>query len=352
VRSRKDHPVTGFMDPGHKREDAALMDNSDHGLTVILPMFNEGKDIYKNLRSVLAELQKIPVSWDVIVVDDGSTDNSKSQAEKALDDIPNARIVSYGPNRGRGFALRAGFEKAKGDIVITTESDLSWGPKIIPDLFTAITGTNADVVIASPYVPGGGLVNVPWRRRSLSRFGNKILTFGLPGISMISGMTRAYRRRALNKIALSEDGKEIHLEIISKLIAIGAVIKEIPGVITWQRSGPAVKKARKDFRLANVIMRHIYYSLVESPFHFIGLLGLLFIALGIAGVAVLLFLKLIGFALANIPYFPLYVFVSMLAGLIILFFSLMSLQLRDFKREQVRLHSSVIELLDLIRKGK
>ena len=177
------------------------------------------------------------------------------------------------------------------------------------------------------------MVNVPRHRRFLSHFGNKILTFGLPDITMMSGMTRAYRKEVLDKIFLSEDGKEIHLEIISKLIAVGAVIREIPGVITWKKSESRGKKKRKDFKMANVMVRHIYYSIVESPFHFMGILGLFFMAIGFFGAAAILVLKMIGFELRRIPYFPVYVFVSMLAGLSTLFFSLLSMQIRDLKRE-------------------
>ena len=320
------------------------MGNSNRKLSVILPMFNEEKGIYENLRSVIKILGQIDIEWKIIVVDDGSIDGSKSEAERALKDTINSEIVSYKPNRGRGFALRAGFSKADGDIIITTESDLSWGADIIPKLLNSIISNDCDVVIASPYIEGGALVNVPRHRRFLSHFGNKILTFGLPDITMMSGMTRAYKKEVLDKIFLSEDGKEIHLEIISKLIAVGAVIREIPGVITWKKSESRGKKKRKDFKMANVMVRHIYYSIVESPFHFMGILGLFFMAIGFFGAAAILVLKMIGFELRRIPYFPVYVFVSMLAGLSTLFFSLLSMQIRDLKREQVRMTAQVIEL--------
>jgi glycosyltransferase involved in cell wall biosynthesis len=332
--------------------DTLHMKTNVPGLTVILPMYNEGPEVYENLMSVLAVLKDINRSWELIVVDDGSMDNSKSEAKKALGDVPNAKIISYKQNRGRGFALRAGFDQAQGEFIITTESDLSWGAGIIPQLLAAITADSADVVIASPYISGGGLVNTPWKRKFLSYFGNKILTFGLPNISMLSGMTRAYRKSILDKIVLSEDGKEIHLEIMAKLIAIGASIREIPGIITWKKSGDREKKRKRDFKIRNVIMRHIYYSLVESPFHFIGFLGLSFIGIGVIGIIFILVFKMIGFRLINIPYFPLYVFSSLLAGLLIFFFSLLSLQIRDLKREQIRMHSQVIELYKSSKNNK
>ena len=114
------------------------MGNSNRKLSVILPMFNEEKGIYENLRSVIKILGQIDIEWKIIVVDDGSIDGSKSEAERALKDTINSEIVSYKPNRGRGFALRAGFSKADGDIIITTESDLSWGADIIPKLLNSI----------------------------------------------------------------------------------------------------------------------------------------------------------------------------------------------------------------------
>ena len=93
------------------------------------------------------------------MVDDGSTDDSYAEAKMIMDKHPNCRIVRYNRNRGRGYALRQGFRIARGDYIITTESDLSWGTDIIQRLYNKINSNISDIVIASTYLPGGKLEN-------------------------------------------------------------------------------------------------------------------------------------------------------------------------------------------------
>lgn len=310
--------------------------------TIILPMYNEGEHIADNLMSVLKTLETLACNWELLVINDGSTDNSCRKAEETLQGIKNAKVISYQPNRGRGYALRMGFAEAKGEYIITTESDLSWGAEVIPKLLEPLVNKEADVVIASVHLREGSLINVPFKRRFLSRYGNKILTFGLPSnITMVSGMTRGYRREILNNIILGEDGKEIHLEIISKLMAISAKIKEVPGAITWKKKDKLDKKRKSSFKAKKLIASHFYYSLVESPFHFIGLLGLILIGFGFIGILAIIVLKIIGFSLLHIPYFPLYTFVLIFVGLLTLIFSLISSQIRDLKRELIRTYAQI-----------
>lgn len=319
-------------------------------VSIIFPMYNEEDAIYDNLKSVLSVLGKISVVWELFIIDDGSTDGSKEQAQKALKGLSNAHVISYKPNRGRGFALRKGFEAAKGNYIITTESDLSWGSEIIPKLLEPLLNKEADAVIASPYIQGGSLVNVPFKRRFLSRYGNKILTFGLSrNITMATGMTRGYRREMLESIILSMDGKEIHLEIIYKLIAIGAKIKEIPGTITWKDGRDRSKKHKSSLRVKKLILSHFYFSLTESPIHFIGSLGLIFLGLGLIGILAIIGFKIIGFSLLHIPYFPHYVFASIIVGLLIVIFSLISLQIRNFQREFIRMYAQIVKLSNTTR---
>lgn len=313
-------------------------------VSIILPMYNEGDNIYNNLKSVLTVLGKMQAAWELLLIDDGSTDGSKEQAQKALKGLSNAHIISYKPNIGRGFSLRKGFEVAKGDYIITTESDLSWGAGIIPKIYNTLMSNDVDVVIVSLYIQRDGLINVPLKRRILSKLGNKILTFGLPGnLTMVTGMTRGYRREMIDSIILQMDGKEIHIEIISKLIAIGARIKEIPGTITWGKKKGSVRAERASFDMKKLMISHLYFSFTESPVHFIGLLGIIFLGLGGLGIVAIIVLKIIGFSLLRIPYFPYYAFVSIIVGLLILIFSLISSQIRDFQRELIRIYAQIVK---------
>lgn len=314
-------------------------------LSVVLPMYNEQEHIQKNILAVLSALGKTGLSWELILVDDGSTDSSRAIAENTLKDVPGARLVSYSPNRGRGYALRKGFDAATGKYVITTESDLSWGADIIPKIYERLKMGDADSVLVSPYLNGGGLKHVPMKRVLLSSLGNKILTFGLPGdLTMVTGMTRGYKRWVLDSMILQMDGKEIHLEIVSKLLAIGAKVVEIPGTISWQGFKKRDSRSKTGRKTSSLIFSHLYFSVVESPIYFIGLLGMVFILLGILGLGAIVLFKFIGFSLLRIPYFPHYVFVSIIIGLLIIIFSLVSSQIKDLQRDLARVYAEMVKL--------
>lgn len=311
-------------------------------VSVVLPMFNEESGVQENLKALLAVLKKMPCRWELLLVDDGSMDASVKEAKKALDNVQEARVISYSPNRGRGFALRCGFEAAKGDYVITTESDLSWGADVVYQIYQKLIGSGADVVIVSPYLKPKGLVGVPLQRRLLSRLGNKVLTFGLPvKLTMVTGMTRGYKRAMLENIILQMDGKEIHLEIISKLIGLGAKFEEIPGVITWHEKQERTKR-KKESKTKRLILSHLYFSVVESPIHFIGLLGLFFMGMGFVGIMAIAIMKFYGFSLLRLPFFPHYVIGSFIIGLIIFIFSLLSSQITKLERELMRVYAKIV----------
>ena len=84
-------------------------------------------------------------------------------------------ILHYQNNQGRGYALRTGISASKGKYVITTESDLSWGPTIIQNLYEHLVLSKSDIVVASVFHKGGGFENVPIFRRLLSRGGNWLM---------------------------------------------------------------------------------------------------------------------------------------------------------------------------------
>jgi glycosyltransferase involved in cell wall biosynthesis len=251
-------------------------------------MYNEAGAIERNVLALLAELAGQGGDWELIVVDDGSLDDSRAIVARLAETRPRLRLVSYAPNRGRGYALRQGFKAARGDLVVTTESDLSWGPEIVTRLIAALRATGRDLVIASPHGPGGGMVNVPRHRVWLSRYGNRLLTLATgQGLTMVSGMTRGYRRRVIDSLYLEQDGKEIHLEIVAQAIALGFSIAEIPAVLRWEEQPPGKPARKSSFRAGSLIWSHLSFTFSQKPFLLLGSVGL---GLGIVGLALELYL--------------------------------------------------------------
>jgi glycosyltransferase involved in cell wall biosynthesis len=228
-------------------------------LSVVVPIYNEAEVIEASINSLLNWLAGIDVSWELILVDDGSTDDTKTIISRQQ----NVRLISHSPNQGRGYALRQGMLAAKGEIVITTEADGSWDNLTLHRLYRSLIANRADLAIASPYLPGGSLEDVPFSRRFLSRAANQLSTavFGRK-ITMATGMTRAYRRTIIDKICSKRCGKEFHLDVISQAILNKIKVIEIPATIKWSRQArvnwlSSSRLVATIFPHLHVLFRHI-----------------------------------------------------------------------------------------------
>jgi dolichol-phosphate mannosyltransferase len=253
-------------------------------LSVVVPAYNEAPHLEKNVRALVAALNEWDRSWEIVLVNDGSSDGTLGVIEKLAPEIPAIRYVSYKKNRGRGYALRAGFEQAFGSIIVTTEADLTWGTDIVRRLVETLEAEDYDIVVASPYARGGSLNNVPFKRAMLSKVGNKFLTATLPvDISMISGMTRAYRSEVLDALELESDGKEFHVEVISKATTLGYTIGEIPAALTWKKTEKGEPRRRASLSIRQMIMGHLIHWALEKPIFIFGFLGFMLLAVGLAG---------------------------------------------------------------------
>jgi len=122
--------------------------NTDETLiSVIIPVFNEELTIGNVIERVKVVLQKIGLKYEIIVVDDFSADKSLE-----LSTNQGAKVYSLKEHMGKGYALRAGFAKAKGEIITTIDSDGSHRPEELPLLLTPILQNKADLVIGSRYL--------------------------------------------------------------------------------------------------------------------------------------------------------------------------------------------------------
>ncbi|MBM4094950.1 MAG: glycosyltransferase family 2 protein, partial [Planctomycetes bacterium] len=131
-------------------------------ISIVSPFYNEKAILEASVRLMLKNLAALDEDWELIVVNDGSTDGSPEIARRLAAGNDRLKVVSYTPNRGRGYAIRTGVGEARGEIVVTTEIDSSWGDDIVPRIVATFRARpDADIVIASPHMPGGGYRNVP-----------------------------------------------------------------------------------------------------------------------------------------------------------------------------------------------
>ena len=308
-------------------------------LSIVIPMFNEGENVEATLGRVETELVSFQGAYEIIAVNDGSLDNTLENLEKVAAQDGRVRIVSHPKNIGRGMALRTGFKEARGEIVVSIDADLSYDPRYILDLLKTLRKEeDIDFVLASPYMPGGGVQDVPLLRLWISRLGNKILRFAMPNrIYTSTGIFRAYRKKVLDSLELESEGKEIHLEILSKALALGYRVREIPAILTGRKRGKSKFKFRK------TTVSHLVFSAFEKPMILFGFLGLLTLGMGLLMGIYVAYLRYSG---ALTPGRPLITFAILLilGGIQILSFGFIAIQIVSLRREILRIQKENLEL--------
>jgi glycosyltransferase involved in cell wall biosynthesis len=193
-------------------------------------------------------------------------------------------------------------------------------------------------------MPGGGVKNVPFHRLWISKLGNKILRFAMPNrIYTSTGIFRAYRRKVLDSLELESDGKEIHLEILSKAIALGFRVKEVPALLTGR------KKGRSKFKFRKTALSHLIFSAFEKPMMIFGLIGFLTLGIGLLIGAYVVYLRFSGDLTPGRPLIT-FSILLILGGIQILSFGFIALQILALRKEILRVQKENLELGNLIRK--
>lgn len=314
-------------------------------ISVIVPMYNEADNLPGNLTRIKNALTLTGATFEIIPVNDGSADDTfaKLQGQAAEDDC--LRPTGYPDNSGRGRAIRTGIAHARGTYIMTCDADLSYDEAYLPAMYKLLTAPEApDMVIGSPYMPGGGTENVPTNRLFISRMGNLVLSRIMPGnIHTVTGILRGYRASAIQALDLESDGKEIHLEIISKGIAAGFRIIEFPAVLTGR------KKGKSKFRFKATALSHILFSFFEKPSILFGIVGSLLILAGLLAGGYIVYLWQNGTLNPNRPLMTLMVIV-LLAGMQVFLFGFLGSLLVSLRREIFRVQRRQGEIIQQIDK--
>ena len=307
-------------------------------------MFNEAENVEATLKRVEEALASFQGSYEIIPVNDGSLDNTLEILKRLASKNGKIKVISYSKNIGRGMALRTGFRESSGEIIASIDADLSYDPHYIVEFVETLKREkDIDLILASPYMPGGEVRNVPFHRLWISKCGNKILRFAMPNrIYTSTGIFRSYRKRVLDSLELESDGKEIHLEILSKAMALGYRVKELPAVLTGRIKG------RSKFKLKKTAVSHLVFSVFEKPMMIFGFLGLL--TLGV-GLLIGLYIAYLRFSGDLTPGRPLITFAILLilGGIQILSFGFIAIQIVSLRREILRIQKENLELRKEIR---
>ena len=223
-------------------------------LSVVLPAFNEEENVPRIAPELLPILEKIAPDFEVIVVDDGSTDRTAEFIEKM--NHPKIRLIKHGVNKGIAEAIRTGIRAASGEYLIFLDSDLTFHPNLIPRLFEALEKNPAvDFIIGSPALAKYG-ENIPGWRIFISKAANFVYSFllGKP-VTSVDQIFRLYKTGQLKELKLESGGFEICAEILFKLVFGGRTFVEVPAELTQRKYG--VSK----LNYAREIRRHFFLIL-------------------------------------------------------------------------------------------
>lgn len=201
-----------------------------------MPAFNEGRHIFANIRETRNAVAELSDSFELVVVDDGSTDNTGEEIARAAKEFPEVRALASPGNRGKGWALRKAFGACRGELVFFLDSDLDIHPRQFSALLEIRNRTGAAAVIGSKRHPDSTL-NYPAVRRFVSAayFFLVKLLFGLPLRDTQTGI-KLFKREALSAVLprLLVKRYAFDLELLANLHHQGFAIAEAPIVVDYQ----------------------------------------------------------------------------------------------------------------------
>ena len=232
-------------------------------ISVVVPAYNEASIAEQHLSMLCSYMNTLEdeYRWEMIIVNDGSRDQTGSLADAFAKDKDEVRVVHHVSNLGVGEAFKSAFHLCQGDYIVTLDLDLSYSPDHIRKLLEKIRETQAKVVVASPYMKQGTVSNVPWLRRILSRYANRFLaSTANANLSTLTSMVRAYDGKFLRSLNLRATGMEINPEVIYKARLLHVPVEEIPGHLDWgQQKAEGIKR-----RSSMKVLRHTLAVLVSG----------------------------------------------------------------------------------------
>jgi glycosyltransferase involved in cell wall biosynthesis len=254
-------------------------------LSIVIPAYNEEESLPELLRSIDRGVGPLDGGYEVVVVDDGSTDGTLAALKSLEQTDPRVRIFSFRRNLGKSQALLCGFHHARGEYVLTMDADLQDDPANFARLYKQLRSHEADVVSG-------------WRKErrdsalkvASSRVFNRLmirLLFGISFHDMNSGL-KLYRTEAARQLPLY-GGMHRFIPVIAR--EMGFRVIEHPVTHGERKYGTSKYSAGKIFtEMPDLLTIHFLIKYTARPLHFFGKIGSLFMAIGFLCLAYLTFL--------------------------------------------------------------
>lgn len=245
-------------------------------LSIVIPLLNEQESLPELHNWIVKVMQAHNYSYEILFIDDGSTDASWNVIEKLSHENPNVKGIRFLRNYGKSQALHAGFAKAQGDVVITMDADLQDSPDEIPELFRLITEDNYDLISGWKKKRYDSVVakNIPsklfnWAARKTS--GVKLNDFNC-------GL-KAYKNIVIKNIEVSGEMHR-YIPVLAKNAGFGKIGEKV--VIHQSRKYGSSKFGMSRFINGFLDLITIWFlsTFGKRPMHLFGLLGSIMFVIG------------------------------------------------------------------------
>ena len=265
-------------------------------ISAVIPVYNEIDNIEELLARLHSVLSQLDYDFEILIVDDGSTDETSRRLEDLRPQFPELKPIILARNYGQSTAMQAGIDAAVGDIIVTLDGDLQNDPNDIPQLLEVLETENVDLVSGWRRDRHDS-----WLRVKLSQIANTIISKTTKVHLHDYGCSlKVYRSDLLRELKIYG---ELHRFIPALMAEIGAEIREVvvkhhPRLRGKSKYGSGrVVRVTLDILLIMFMRRYI-----QRPLHFFGGIGLLFGTVGLAITMYLSYLKIFhGEALADRP---------------------------------------------------
>ncbi|MGB8859556.1 MAG: glycosyltransferase family 2 protein [Ilumatobacteraceae bacterium] len=253
-------------------------------VTLLVPAYNEALKIMSSLTEMYAYMVGLGdrYRFELLVVDDGSTDETAAIVEAFAATRPEVRLLRQPVNMRLGQALRDGFAASFGDIIVVFDSDLSYSVDHIGRMLDTMEREHVAVVVASPYMKGGRTSAIPWRRAQMSKQINRVLSAASQyDVKTVTGMVRAYDGNFVRGLSLKSMGPEINTEILYKAQIMRVRVEEIPAHLDWSDQAERMAKRKVSLKVTTTSKLLVFASFLYRPIIFFMIPGLLLLSISV-----------------------------------------------------------------------
>jgi dolichyl-phosphate beta-glucosyltransferase len=227
------------------------------GISVIVPCYNEERNIQKSIRKIEEYLRVHFQTYEIIVVNDGSGDNTAIELE-ALQDIASLRVIHLSLNKGKGFAVREGALASRYEVVMFLDADLGIPIEEL-GLFLDEVKNGFDLVIASRFVPGLRILHpVLWYRRVMEKIFRilRMMVLGIYDVQDTQCGFKVFRRRLVTEVfpLLKIERFAFDAELIFLAHKKGFLIKELP-ISLQNPTSSSIRIVRDSFNMFSDLLR-------------------------------------------------------------------------------------------------